>query len=376
VADMREILSTAARWVREERPFAVATVVAVSGSAPRPVGASMIVSDAGVFGNVSGGCVEGAVYERCLEAIAGAAASIERYGYSDGQGLAAGLTCGGAVDVLVRRVTPHGEAAAAIALLAERDAAGLPTRFRLTTDGPRLGCGDVEVAGDAGGAGDTTVTHAVPEPVAGEIVIEVGAPPRLIVVGAVEFAVALARLGAALGHRVVVVDPRDVFATAERFAGAEVVVDWPDRYLAAASLDDRTAVCVLSHDPRLDVPALRVALASPAGYVGAMGSRTTHVDRLRRLRDAAVSEAEIARLRSPIGLDLGGSSAEETALSILAEIVADRRGGTGSRLSALQGPIHGRAVEPSGIRAVVSPSPAVCAPMGAAVSDAMSTSPR
>jgi len=361
---MREILSPAAEWVREGLPFAIATVVAVAGSAPRPVGASMIVSDAGVFGNVSGGCVEGTVYERCLEAIVTGEASVERYGYSDGEGLAAGLTCGGAVDVLVRVVRPHSEAAAAIALLAERDAAGLPTRFRLATAGPSLGRGLVEIGWEIGceigsAAGAATAATAP----AGEIVVEVGDPPRLIIVGAVEFAVALTRLGTALGHRVVVVDPREVFATAERFPGAEVIVDWPDRYLAAASLDDRTAVCVLSHDPRLDVPALRVALASAAGYVGAMGSRTTHDDRLRRLRDAAVPDAGIARLRSPIGLDLGGSSAEETALSILAEIVADRRGGSGSRLSALRGPIHGRGPESSVIRPAASSAPAVCAPL-------------
>jgi len=359
---MREILSPAAEWVREGLPFAIATVVAVAGSAPRPVGASMIVSDAGVFGNVSGGCVEGTVYERCLEAIVTGEASVERYGYSDGEGLAAGLTCGGAVDVLVRVVRPHSEAAAAIALLSERDAAGLPTRFRLATAGPSLGRGVVETGAETGvETGAATAATAL----AGEIVVEVGDPPRLIIVGAVEFAVALTRLGTALGHRVVVVDPREVFATAERFPGAEVIVDWPDRYLAAASLDDRTAVCVLSHDPRLDVPALRVALASTAGYVGAMGSRTTHDDRLRRLRDAAVPDAGIARLRSPIGLDLGGSSAEETALSILAEIVADRRGGSGSRLSALQGPIHGRVPESSVVRTAASP--AVCAPLPTAL---------
>ncbi|GAA3036630.1 XdhC family protein [Microbacterium dextranolyticum] len=332
---MREILTPAAEWVRTGRPFAIATVIGVAGSAPRPVGASMIVSDAGVFGNVSGGCVEGAVYERCLDAIATGAASVESFGYSDGDGLAVGLTCGGSVDVLVRPVAPHSDAAAAIALLAERDAAAVPTRFRLVVSGPRCGTGlfddrAADAAADASGA-------------EWSVLIEVGTAPRLIVVGAVEFAVALAQLGSALGLRVSVVDPREVFATAERFPGAEVVVDWPDRYLATQTLDDRTAVCVLSHDPRLDVPALTLALRSPAGYVGAMGSRRTHDDRLRRLAEAGVSAGDLARLRSPIGLDLGASSAAETALSILAEIVADRHGGSGTRLSALAGPIHGGA---------------------------------
>lgn len=347
---MREILPPAAEWVRSGLPFAIATVVGVAGSAPRPVGASMIVSDAGVFGNVSGGCVEGAVYERCLDAIATGTTSRESYGYSDGEGLAVGLTCGGSVDVLVRPVLPRSAAAAAIALLAERDAAGVPTRFRLVVAGPRQGAGSFDEPGSP-----TTTDPS--------IVVEVGAAPRLIVVGAVEFAAALARLGSALGLRVSVVDPRGVFATAERFPGADVVVDWPDRHLATQTLDDRAAVCVLSHDPRLDVPALTVALASPAGYVGAMGSRRTHDDRVRRLAEAGVPAAAVARLRSPIGLDLGGASAEETALSILAEIVADRHGGSGARLSALSGPIHGAAGRMPAGTAGASRPPVVCAPL-------------
>ncbi|GAA4072826.1 XdhC family protein [Microbacterium laevaniformans] len=354
---MREILSPAAQWVREGRAFAIATVVAVSGSAPRPVGASMIVSDAAVFGNVSGGCVEGAVYERCLEAIDSGAVSVDSFGYSDGEGLAAGLTCGGAVEVLVRPVSPGSAAAAQLALLAERDAAGIPTRFRLVTSGALRGTGVVE-HGTADASGADAAPHA------DAIVVEVGARPRLIVVGAVEFAVALARLGQAMGQRVSVVDPRKVFANADRFPGAEVVVDWPDRYLAGERLDAATAICVLSHDPRLDVPALRVALGSPADYVGAMGSRRTHDDRLRRLRDAGVGDAELARLRSPIGLDLGGVCADETALSILAEIVADRRGGSGARLSGLAGPVHA-AARGGGQAVTVPASPAVCAPISA-----------
>ena len=351
---MREILAPAARWVREGRPFAIATVVGVSGSAPRPIGASMIVSDAGVFGNVSGGCVEGAVYERCLDAIATGAVAVESFGYSDGEAVAVGLTCGGAVDVLVRPVPPQSEAAAALALLAERDAAAVPTRFRLAIAGARAGVGVVEeaIAGETGADAD-----------ADAIVVEVGARPRLIVVGAVEFAVALARLGAAVGMRVTVVDPREVFAAADRFPGAEVVVDWPDRYLGTQELDARTSVCVLSHDPRFDVPALRRALASGAGYVGAMGSRRTHDDRMRRLREAGVADRDLVRLRSPIGLDLGGVSADETALSILAEIVADRHGGSGARLSTLAGPIHGETGRaPAGPERDAAPAAIVCAP--------------
>ncbi|WP_244177213.1 XdhC/CoxI family protein [Streptomyces albus] len=171
------------------------------------------------------------------------------------------------------------------------------------------------------------------------------APPRLIVFGAVDFAAALARIGAFLGHRVTVCDARPVFATRRRFPDAhEVVVDWPDRYLraeaAAGRTDGRTAVCVLTHDPKFDVPVLAVALRLPLAYVGAMGSRRTHLDRLDRLRAAGLAEPELARLASPIGLDLGARTPEETAVSIAAEIVADRTGATGSRLSGLTGSIH------------------------------------
>jgi xanthine dehydrogenase accessory factor len=170
-------------------------------------------------------------------------------------------------------------------------------------------------------------------------------PARMIVFGAIDFAAAVARVGAFLGYRVTVCDARPVFATAKRFPDAhEVVVDWPHRYLQgeldAGRLDGRTVVCVLTHDPKFDVPVLEVALAHPLGYVGAMGSRRTHDDRLKRLREAGVGEAALARLASPIGLDLGARTPEETAVSIAAEIIAGRWGGGGARLSELDGRIH------------------------------------
>lgn len=340
---MREILPVAAEWARAGTPFAVATVVGVAGSAPREVGASMIVSVGGeVFGNVSGGCVEGAVYERCLEVIDSGDALVDRFGYGDADAFAVGLTCGGVIEVLVRAVPPAGPAAADLVLLAEREARAIPTSFSLVTGGPHLGRGYVDGSLDAD---------------AEAVTVHVGTPPRLIIVGAVEFAVALSRLAVAAGMKVDVVDPRDVFATAERFPGADVSVTWPDRYLAAQQLDARTAVCVLSHDPKFDVPALREALASSAGYVGAMGSRRTHEDRARRLIEAGVPASALARLRSPIGLDLGGRTPEETALSILAEIVADRHAATGGRLSEGSGPVH--AASPAAVALTPSP-PAEC----------------
>ena len=165
--------------------------------------------------------------------------------------------------------------------------------------------------------------------------------PRLIIIGAVEFSVALSRLGAASGFEVTVCDPREAFASPARFPDAhEVVHEWPHDYLARTPIDARTAICVLTHDPRFDVPALAVALRSPAGYVGAMGSRRTHDDRARRLADAGLTDVETQRLRSPIGLALGGRTPEETALSILAEIVMVRSGGRGGALRDTTGPVH------------------------------------
>ncbi|MDJ1113959.1 XdhC family protein [Microbacterium dauci] len=319
---MQEILAKAADWVRDGRSFAMATVVATSGSAPRDVGASMIVSaDGEAFGNVSGGCVEGAVYGTALEVIADGAARIERFGYSDADAFAIGLTCGGEVEVLVRPVPAGSDAARDVALLAERASAGMPTRLVFTAAG-RMFVGDADEVG---------------------VVVDVVAPPRLVIVGAVEFAVALSALAQAAGMRVTVVDARSVFATADRFPGAEVIVDRPGRYLEAQRLGAHDAVCVLTHDAKFDVPALSAALAAPVGYVGAMGSRRTHDDRLGRLREAGVTDAALSRLRSPIGLDLGGRTPAETAVSILAEIVADRHGGSGTRLSTQTGPIHAAA---------------------------------
>ncbi len=166
-------------------------------------------------------------------------------------------------------------------------------------------------------------------------------PPRMIVFGAIDYAAAVARIGRFLGYRVTVCDARKLFATPARFPDAdEVVVQWPHRYLADTNIDERTVICVLTHDPKFDVPVLEVALRSPAAYIGAMGSRRTHADRLERLREAGLDEADLARLRSPIGLDLGGRTPEETAVSVAAEIIQQRWHGSGQPLSATSGRIH------------------------------------
>ncbi|MGK5529984.1 XdhC family protein [Streptomyces sp. URMC 129] len=368
---MLDIAAELLAWCDDGRDFAVATVVAVHGSAPRPPGAALAVDAGGtVVGSVSGGCVEGAVYELCQEALATGAVRTERFGYGDDAAFAVGLTCGGGIEVLVTPVLAGSAArpvlAAALRAVAEDGAVALARvvagpedllggALLVRPDGTRHGTlggppaldgtaaaqaaalleqgrtGTADVAAEGGRCGEPVtllVESSVP-------------PPRMLVFGAVDFAAALVRAGAFLGYRVTVCDARAVFATPARFPGAaEVVVDWPHRYLDTQRLDARTVVCVLTHDLKFDVPLLTRALRLPLAYVGAMGSRRTHADRLRRLREAGVTEHQLARLRSPIGLDLGARTPEETALSIAAEIVAVRRGGAGVPLTATAGPIH------------------------------------
>ncbi|MCX3062648.1 XdhC family protein [Streptomyces beihaiensis] len=359
------------RWAAQGREFAVATVVSVSGSAPRPPGAALAVDAEGeVIGSVSGGCVEGAVYELCRQSLEDGRVRRERFGYSDDDAFAVGLTCGGSVEVVVvpvprdTRARTTAERALALAERGEpvalvRVLAGPSELTRadgvllVRTDGTYEGAlGSPDDAGLAAQAralldlGRTGVCE-VPESSArcgGDVTlfVESSVPPaRMIVFGAVDFAGALVRVGKLLGFHVTLCDARPVFATPARFPEAdEVVVDWPDRYLRGTDTDERTALCVLTHDAKFDVPLLEVALRRPAAFVGAMGSRRTHEDRLSRLRAAGLTERELSRLRSPIGLDLGGRTPQETALSIGAEIVALRRGGTGAPLTGGDRPIH------------------------------------
>ncbi len=355
----------------------LATVVRTIRSAPRPAGAALAVApDGSVAGSVSGGCVEGAVYELATEVVAGGVPELQRYGITDDDAFAVGLTCGGILDVFVEPVSqqtfPQLSAVAeaienhrpiAVAtVIAHPDRTRVGRRIVIEPDGSDGSLGsaraDDAVADDARGlllAGQTAVLSYGPD---GERVDETDdrgmevfvasyAPrPRMLIVGAIDFAAALARQADFLGYRVTVCDARPVFATAARFPAAdEVVVDWPDRYLRAQSeadaIDGRTAICVLTPDPKFDVPALAVALRLPrVGYVGAMGSRRTHVDRLARLAEAGLGEAELGRLSSPIGLDLGARTPEETAVSIVAEIIARRWGGGGRPLAAVDGRIH------------------------------------
>ncbi|MDT0344067.1 XdhC family protein [Streptomyces litchfieldiae] len=364
---MLDIAADLVTWCRDGRDFAVATVVAVHGSAPRPPGAALAVDRAGtVLGSVSGGCVEGAVYELCREAIADGTPRTERFGYSDADAFAVGLTCGGAIEILITPVLAGTPARPPFAAALGAAADGTPAALARIAAGPRELLGGALLLGpDGSRSGTLGDAGTLDGPAAAEaaallrqgrtgtvrlatatgpvtlLVESVAPPPRMLVFGAVDFATALVRAGAFLGHRVTVCDARPVFATPERFPGAhEVVVDWPHRYLERQRTDERTVICVLTHDAKFDIPLLTRALRMPAAYIGAMGSRRTHADRLRRLREAGVPEHQLARLRSPVGLDLGAVTPEETALSIAAEIVAVRRGGSGAPLTGTTVPIH------------------------------------
>ncbi|MFG2686914.1 XdhC family protein [Streptomyces sp. NPDC048405] len=368
---MLDIAEELHRWVEQGRDFAVATVVAVGGSAPRPTGAALAVdADGTVVGSVSGGCVEGAVYELCRQALQDGDTVVERFGYSDEDAFAVGLTCGGVIDVLVTPVrtadparpalatalaaAAHGETAA-VARVVSGPAELLGRALVVRADGSRTGgLGghpelDRTAAAEAGAFLDAGRTGTLEIGEQGSrcgapltLLIESSVPPpRMIVFGAIDFASALARVGRFLGYRVTVCDARPVFATPARFPDAdEVVAEWPHEYLARTEVDARTVLCVLTHDAKFDIPLLRLALRLPVAYVGAMGSRRTHLDREARLREAGVSDLELARLRSPIGLDLGARTPEETALAIAAEIVASRHGGTGAALTGAHTPIH------------------------------------
>ncbi|MER6330208.1 XdhC/CoxI family protein [Streptomyces sp. NPDC001034] len=368
---MLDLAAELARWVDEGREFAVATVVSVGGSAPREPGAALAVDRAGtVIGSVSGGCVEGAVYDLCQAALESGRSVVERFGYSDEDAFAVGLTCGGVIDVLVTPVGAQAPARPVLAAALALAAGGAPAALARVARGPDDLLGrallvhpDGAYEGTLGGHAGldrTAVAEAGALLEAGRTgTVEISAdgshcpggltllvesdvpPPRMIIFGAVDFAAALARAGKFLGHHVTVCDARPVFATPARFPDAdEVVVDWPHRYLRRTATDARTVLCVLTHDAKFDVPLLKVALGMPVAFVGAMGSRRTHEDRERRLRAEGVSERQLARLRSPIGLDLGARTPEETALSIAAEIVATRRGGTGTPLTGGREPIH------------------------------------
>ena len=391
---MREVLSDLVRWWESGDTVGVGTVVATFRSAPRPPGASMLVGPSGeAVGSVSGGCVEGAVYELGQSVVADGTPVLQRYGVSDDDAFAVGLTCGGILDVFVEKVNKEtfpqlggiaadieaGRPVAVATVVEHPDPERVGRRLVVRPADPGAHGAHGAHGADAADAADSAVqgslgTDRVDDAVADDVrgllaaghhqtltygpegerrgegmrvfVWAFAPPPRMLVFGAIDFAAAVARIGGFLGYHVTVCDARPVFATNSRFPAAdEVVVQWPHKYLRAEAdagrIDGRTALCVLTHDPKFDVPLLEVALRLPeVGYVGAMGSRRTHDDRMKRLEEAGLTDEELARLASPIGLDLGARTPEETAVRIAAEIIALQWGGQGRRLSALDDRIH------------------------------------
>lgn len=358
---MFELASELIACIDEGRRVAVVTVSHVLGSAPRSLGSSMAVDDEGrAIGSISGGCVEGQAYALADELLTTGLSAEAHFGFDDEAAFAAGLTCGGQLRVFG---TAIGAGDTAIVAQLRSAASGRAAAFALVVAGPSALVGRV-VTDDGSEPGDevgrrilhdlraqshTGVSRTVEiecDGVSLEVLhLVLALPPRLIVFGAVDFSGALSDAATLLGYRVTVCDARPVFATSERFPSAdEVVVEWPHRYLAreadAGRLDSRTVVAVLTHDEKFDVPVLALALSLDVAYVGAMGSRRTHERRILLLDDAGVPAAALDRLHSPIGLDLGASSPAETAVSILAEVVAARTGAPGRRLTDGCGPIH------------------------------------
>lgn len=354
------------RWRADDEPAVLARVVGGSSSLPRELGAAMAISQSGrVVGSLSGGCIDGDVYALAPDVMASGTPVTSSYGGDTDDPFAPRLPCGGSVEVLVEPVDSAltgllpqlvhaiscGDPVALVTLI---NATG-GRRYRLVRpeSAPHF---PVRIHADAA---DPIVEHAralldigatqrsdvaAAEDRSGDSAVFIQsfvAPPQMLIFGANDYAAALSSIAKFLGYRVTLCDARSTFAAAERFPDADkIVVDRPDRFLARAPVTADTVICVLTHDHRFEVPLLDAALRTPAGYVGVMGSRGTHADRMTRLRTAGLTERQLARLAAPIGLDLGARTPEETAVSIIAEIVAERGRGSGARLSDLDLPIH------------------------------------
>ena len=367
---MKDILNQLEAWQSAGRRVALATVVRMEKSAPRPPGAAMAVNDQGeVAGSVSGGCVEAALYEEATAVLQAGAPRLVTYGFSNEQAFEVGLTCGGIIHLFVEPMDWAGTLLPALAAAIRRQE---PVALITVIGGPGAGSKLLvgsQVLGGTGVAaldealvaearamleqGQTGIRHFGPR---GErrqdavmaFVESFAPPPRLIVFGAIDFAAATVRMGKFLGFHVTLCDARPVFATRARFPEADaLVVAWPHEYLQATQVGPRDAICVLTHDPKFDIPALLAALQTPAFYIGAMGSRSTHERREQELLAAGGTPAQLERIRSPIGLDLGGRTPDETAVAIAAELIALRHGHAGGHLRDRSGRIHGAASSPA-----------------------------
>ena len=359
---MKELLDQVRAWQAEGAALGRAVVVRTFGSAPRPEGASLIVTaDGRLAGSVSGGCVEGAAVEEIERARADGVSRVIRYGISDQQAWDVGLACGGAIDVLVEPfVRPEvlevfgGPGGMAVVIPLPADAPGPDPRRHARGSGEApapsmLVAGDGSLASSTGSPeADAAIARAARElldrgrsgtvEVAGRqyFVESHGVVPRLVIVGAVQVAIPLVRFAHELGYATVVVDGRTSFATRERFPDADaLMIGWPDEVAEEIGLGSADAVAILTHDVKFDEPAIAEALRRGCRYVGAIGSRRTQAERRERLPAAGMGEADLARLRGPIGLDLGGRTPAETALAIIAEIVAERYGGSGVQMRNL-----------------------------------------
>ena len=327
------VLSKALDWLAEGRGVAVATVIQTWGSAPQPVGSQLLIDDAGNFlGSVSGGCVEAEIITEAAEIIATGQPRALEYGVEDDKAWSVGLACGGSIRIFVEKVGHSpGVLPRLVGAVQARQRVALVTQ--LATGAQSVAYAPGEVGPDLAPALDDAFRRGRSVALQGrdgEVFINVFNPTvRLIIVGAVHVAQPLVPMARALGYDVVIVDPRSAFATEERFGDAEIVRDWPDEALPSIGMDGRTALIALTHDPKIDDPALIAAVASDAFYVGALGSKKTHAKRVERLRQAGVAAAGIERIHAPIGLDIGAQGAAEIAVSIIAEITAVQRGKTG-----------------------------------------------
>jgi xanthine dehydrogenase accessory factor len=347
---VRELASDLERWRGRGERVALATVVATRRSAPRPVGAKLGVSEGGeLAGSVSGGCVENEVYGVAREVLEGSPGRLLTYGISDDFAIEVGLPCGGEIDVFVDapddavleralEVAERGERAVHFTVLAGPE---VGSELLVLEDGETVGSGPPELAGHARElirGKRSQVVELEGRTVFADVL---GPPPRLLVFGAVDTAEALCKAARMIGWRTIVADARGKFATAERIPSAdELIVGWPEDVLERVQPDHDTAVVVLTHEEKFDVPALAGALATESFYVGAMGSRRAQESRRERLLEAGIDEGSLDRVFGPSGLDLGAQSPSETALSVLAEVLAVRAGRTGGHLKEARGRIH------------------------------------
>jgi xanthine dehydrogenase accessory factor len=346
---MKEVLSEIEVWKAQGDRIALATVIDVQRSAPRPPGAKMAVNEHGeIAGSVSGGCVEGAVAEIADGILRGEAPQLVHFGIADSDAWDVGLPCGGEIDVWVQAYDPGrfeevaraGGRAAEVTML---EGARPGAKLLVEADGARSGSlGAPELDDEAARVATELLWAETSERRDGLFIDVVGPAPRLIVFGAVDIGASLCTVARACGWRPYVIDPRARFATASRFPDAEeVIAAWPEEAVARlGGIDPATSIVVLTHDPKLDDAALLLALRSPARFVGAMGSRRAQAKRRERLLAVGVGDEELERLSAPVGLDLGAIAREETALSIMAEIIATRHGREGGRLAERKGRIH------------------------------------